>query len=92
MQHMHEELVRQSKTLESISQSLQLLAKVEQSQIHINERLKDGGTKIGDHEKRLAELEAKMPGLVEVRRWVVGGILAGIGMMAIAVVKLVFIP
>jgi hypothetical protein len=89
--HIQEEFKRQGATLSGINQSLQVLARVEQSQVHISERLKEGSTKLSDHEIRLAKIESRMPGLAEMRRWVVGGILSGVAMIGVALVKLVII-
>jgi hypothetical protein len=41
---------------------------------------------------RLTEIEKVMPGLIETRRWVVSGIIAGVAMMLIAVASLVIVP
>lgn len=42
-----------------------------------------------DHERRIQNIEIDLPGLRELRKWVIGGILAGIGMMGAALLKLV---
>lgn len=41
------------------------------------------------HHERLAKIEPHMPGLIETRRWVVGGVIAGVSMICLALVKLV---
>lgn len=85
------ELNRQGRTLSEMSSSLQVLVRLEQSHSHILDQLKSGSITMTGHEKRIQDLETKMPPLLEMRRWVVGGILAGIGMMGIALVKLVVV-
>lgn len=43
------------------------------------------------HSERIAKIEPHMPGLIETRRWVVGGIIAGVSMICLALVKLVIL-
>lgn len=43
------------------------------------------------HSERLAKIEPHMPGLIETRKWVVGGVIAGVSMICLALVKLVII-
>ena len=78
--------------LDSIGQSISLLVRVDERQVAIAERLQAGAVTMQKHEDRLTAIETAMPGLKEMRRWVIGGILAGIGMIGAAVLKLVFIP
>lgn len=44
-----------------------------------------------DHEERIQRIEQQLPGLAELRKWVVGGIIAALGMMGAAIVKLVIV-
>lgn len=92
--------------LDNITDTLSSLVRIEERQVSANEKLTNGAIRMHDHEnrlralemnvpdnldKRLVSIETKIPGLVESRKWVVMGVLAGIGMMGIAVLKLVFI-
>jgi hypothetical protein len=116
MKHFESELKRHGDMLSSISQSLQTLARVEQSQVEIKDRLKEGSVKLTEHEKRIVLVEAiipqvvsnardlgdvdkrliavetALPSLVETRRWVIAGILAGVAMIGVALIKLIFVP
>ncbi len=92
LSQMRAEMTRQGDTLVGINESLRTLTRVEEAQIHIKERLSEGSKKLTDHEARLLVIEQQMPGLKELRRWVIGGILSGIGMIGIALVKLVIFP
>lgn len=116
LEQIRSELRRQADTLVNISQSLQVLARVEEAQHNIRDRLKDGSQRLTDHErritqvetltsrydgsmrvvelheKRIAQIEHLVPGLTELRRWVIGGLLAGIGMIGVALMKLVLMP
>lgn len=47
--------------------------------------------KTENQEERLRVIENDMPQLLETRKWVVGGIITGVGMMLVALLKLVFI-
>jgi hypothetical protein len=78
-------------SIESISASLQTLTKLEQGHANILDRLSVNSRDTHAHELRIREIELSMPGLKEMRRWVVTGVLSGIGMMALAMVKLVLI-
>lgn len=48
-------------------------------------------SKLDNHSLRISAIEQDMPGLKELRRWVVGGILTGLGMMLLALIKLVIV-
>lgn len=75
--------------LDSIGQSISLLVRIDERQVAIAERLQLGAATMQKHEERIAVMEAAMPGLKETRGWVIAGILAGISMIGIAVLKLV---
>jgi hypothetical protein len=90
LNHMRAEMTRHGNTLSSINDSLRILTKVEQSQADIRDRLHQGSEKMEKHENRLAMIEQKLPGLIELRRWVIGGILSGLSMLGLGVVKLLF--
>ena len=92
LSQMRAELTRQGDTLVGINESLRTLTRVEEAQVHIKDRLSEGSKKLTDHEQRLVAIEQQMPGLKEMRRWVIGGILAGVGMIGTALVKLVLLP
>lgn len=77
--------------LDSISQSISLLVRIDERQIAIAERLQLGAATMQKHEDRLTTVEMAMPGLKELRSYVVTGIVAGVGMIAAAVLKLVLL-
>ena len=83
------EMARHGDALIGINESLRTLSRVEESQIAVKERLQEGSRKLTDHEERISRIEQEMPGLKELRRWVIGGILAGVGMMCVALINLV---
>lgn len=89
--HLAEETKRNADALVSVSDSLRMLTSVEQQQRHILDSLKEGSIKMTDHEKRLQVVEQHLPALLEMRKWVVTGVLAGVGMMGAALVKLVIV-
>lgn len=74
---------------ERMQETLHVLTEIRTQQTHILTQLNDGSTKMGDHERRIQSIERDLPGLRELRKWVVAGVIAGIGMMGAALVKLV---
>lgn len=92
--------------LDNITEALSSLVRIEERQVSTNEKLSNGALKMNDHEnrlrslemnvpdnldKRLVAIETKMPGLIESRKWVVMGVLAGIGMIGAGLLKLLFV-
>lgn len=75
--------------LDSIGQSISLLVRIDERQVAIAERLQLGAATMQKHEERLSAIEAVMPGLKEMRTYVVAGVMAGAGMIGVAVLKLV---
>ena len=59
----------------------------------LSKAVEDMGEKLerrmGDHETRLQSIERDMPGLKELRRYVIAGVVAGVGMIGAALMKLV---
>lgn len=95
---------RVEKKIDSIADALRILVRIEERQVAANTRLaalEDGQQETQQRlrqlevampeniDKRLVSIETKLPGLVEARRWVVMGVLSGIGMIGLAVVHLV---
>jgi hypothetical protein len=75
--------------LDSIGQSISLLVRIDERQVAIAERLQMGAATMQKHEERLVKMEVAMPGLQELRKYLVMGIVAGAGMIGVAVLKLV---
>lgn len=90
-QHFRSELGRQGDTLKAISDSLRILTRLEESHTHVLEQLKNGSMTMTDHERRLQDVEKTLPALIETRKWVIGGIIAGVSMIGIALMKLVIV-
>ena len=88
---MQTEMNRIGEAAVEISQSLQVLSRLEQGHQGILDRLKDGAERFKSHESRLQTIEVHMPALIELRKWVIGGILAGLGMVGVAIFKLVLV-
>ncbi len=91
--------------IDTLSESMAAMVRMEERQATINERLIDGARTMNqitarvavlerdvpdDLPARLAAIETQMPGLMELRTYVVRGVMAGIGLMAFAVLALVF--
>ena len=80
-------------TMRDMAKSLEQLVRIEEQQkdmrASINrafDEVKTNRIKIDDTTARVAAIEQQLPGLKELRRWVIGGILSGNGMIASAVV------
>ena len=86
--------------LDNITEVLQTLVRIEERQILTTQRLSELGASAAKHDERLREtelavpenlgrrlntIEALMPGLKEMRTWVIGGVLGCLGMMGVAV-------
>lgn len=90
--------------IDTLTESMAAMVRMEERQATINERLIDGSRTMNqiiarvavlerdvpeDLPARLAAIETQMPGLTELRKFVVGGVVAGIGMILMALVALV---
>jgi len=97
-------VLRVDEKLDTITETLQSLVRIEERQIQTGSRLSDVAITLKDYDdrlrvlekavpenldKRLVSIETKMPGLSESRKWVVMGVLAGVGMIGAALVHLV---
>ena len=99
-------MVRMESKLDTIGETLSVLVRIEERQAQVHQRLIEGAQRMNDLdartkaielaqppelEKRLLAIETAMPGLKETRRWVVMGILGGLGMMGAALGHLVLV-
>lgn len=97
---------RMERKIDEVVNALQALIRIEERQVSINVRMQDYTIVSQDHErrlrtlenespeemgKRLGAIEQAMPGLIEMRKWVVMGVLSGIGLIGLGVVKLVIL-
>lgn len=115
LENVQEELKRMGAAMAQISESLQILARLEQGHSGILERLRDGATRFKEQDTRISNMEHDapgfkqaigrvdaqgdrisaienvLPGLKELRVWVIGGVLGGAGMLGVALMKLVLV-
>lgn len=97
-------VTRVDSKLDGIAATLSSLARIEERQMHSNEKTAAILVITQDHEARirtlergmpdnleprLNKIETDMPGLLESRNWMIGGILAILGIVGAAVLKLV---
>ena len=97
--HVDATILRVDGKLDDISQALQTLVRIEERQILTGQRLGELahlGTKNEERlrkveddipknlDERLGKIETSMPGLKEMRSWVIMGVLGGLGMMGAA--------
>lgn len=88
MRYIQQDVERQAKMLLEISTSLRALTAVEIHQEQILSSMVKGEGRMEALDKRLDTVEREMPSLLETRKWVVGGVLAAVGMMAAAIFQL----
>lgn len=89
--HLVSETKRNADAVAAIGESLHVLTRLEESQGNVVEKLKEGSIRMSDHERRLQIVEQELPGLRELRKWVIAGVLAGVAMVGTALVKLVIV-
>jgi hypothetical protein len=63
-------------TIQSLSQAMLMLVRVEQQQNHQRDRLEEHTESLAAQAVRLARIEGDVPGLKELRAWVVRGVAA----------------
>lgn len=85
------DVVEIKKTLEKLTDVLQVVTELRVQQNHTSDAIGRAFNKLDKHEARLVPIENAMPALKEARRWVVGGVLAGVSMMGVALLKMVVI-
>lgn len=63
-------------TIQSLSQAMLMLVRVEQVQAHTQARVGEMGQTLQSHGERIAGIEKDMPGLKDLRKWVIAGVAA----------------
>lgn len=106
MDNLGETVNRVDTKLDGIANTLSSLARIEERQMNTNEKIAQAANQNADHELRIRKLEdampnnadgrmttieMAMPGLIESRKWVIMGILAGLAMIGTGILKLVLI-
>lgn len=86
-----ENMRRLADAAERMQETVPLLTALKVQQEQMLGELKKGGEIMSKHEDRLQAIERDLPGLRELRKWVVAGVLAGVGMLGTALVKLVIV-
>jgi hypothetical protein len=79
-------------TLSKLTEAVTGIERLEMRQLALIGDIEAGHNMQDGLEKRLARIEQLLPGLLEVRRWVVGSMVAGIGILLLALVGLVLYP
>lgn len=85
-----EAVVREVKdAVKSIDTSLQTLARLEAKHAETRDGLERAFNEIADHETRVRVIETEMPTTKLIRGWVIAGVVGVLGMMGVAMIKLV---
>jgi len=79
-------------TMKLMTDAVSKLTAVEQRQSDQSERIGDAYKALAVMGDRVGVIEIAMPGLKELRRWVVAGMVAGVSMMFVSVISLVLRP
>jgi hypothetical protein len=91
LSHLRQQMSTLGGAVADIGTSLKILTRLEESHSHVLEQLKTGSITMTQHEKRLQMLETKIGPLEELRKWVIAGLLGGLAMMGVALVKMVLV-
>jgi hypothetical protein len=91
LDHIRSDLARLQEGVAAVAASLQVLPAIQQAQITTQAEMRRGAQVMERHEERLQSIERDLPGLRELRKWVITGVLGGIGMMGLALGKLVIV-
>lgn len=99
LEQMQGDLVDMKSALRELTAAVGRLAVIEEKQSNTAATLERAFTalqKVEDRNEkmdlRVKAIELAMPGLKEIRRWVIGGVTAIVGLVGLGVVKLVFLP
>ena len=71
-----------------VAEAINKLVLIEERSLETRRSIDRAFETLKDHEQRLRDVEEQMPLLVETRRWVVLGVLAGLSMMGVGLAKL----
>lgn len=86
--HMQTDMTAIAGTIQDVNRKLEVLPVVAAAVDHLRTELTAASK---DHEQRIQRIEQQLPALAEMRKWVVGGVIAAVGMMGAAIVKLVLV-
>jgi hypothetical protein len=89
-QRVNTALQRVDTKLDNITELLQGLVRLEERQSQVNTKLGEVSIDVTDIDKRLRAVELTLPGLKELRGWVIRGVLAGISMIGASAFHLIF--
>jgi hypothetical protein len=88
---MVDSMYRLANSVERMQEALHAVIELRAQQATVLAQMSDGAKRMQEHDERLKHIERELPGLREIRRWVIGGVLAGVTMMGTALMKLVII-
>lgn len=91
MRNMREHMEQFAVSQREISASLAVLSRLEVNHASFLERQIELAKTTRNQEERLRSVELDMPGLKELRKWVIGGVIAGVGMLGASLIKLVIV-
>ena len=91
LDHLKEQMVEMTKGMTEMQKTLQMLVRVEEQQRDFRGALDRAFSEIKTERDKLTLLLQEMPSYRALRRWVIGGIIAGMGMMGVALFNLLVI-
>lgn len=77
--------------LDTVSEALVTLTRLEERHDQTTQEIQTLTRAVADQDRRLGSLERDHPGLLEVRRWIISGVVAGVAMIGLALAKLVIL-
>lgn len=85
-------------TLSAMQRAMEALVRIDEQQNSLRqaigrafEEIREERIKREGVDKRVAQLEIDAPGYKELRRWVIGGVLTGIGLLGAALITMIVI-
>jgi hypothetical protein len=91
LQHIRGDLKRMAETMLIVNARLEALPLIQQAQQAQQADLARGAARMDSQDERLQEIERELPGLKELRRWVIGGMGLSVTMMGAALIKMVLV-
>lgn len=86
-----EEVLGIKRSVDNLSAAMSMLVRLEESQRDVRNALDRAFTEIKVEREKVASLQAEMPGYRALRRWVIGSVAAGLGMLGIALFNVLII-
>ncbi len=89
VEHVKDDITDIKTVLGTMSTNLQGITRIEERQIGVVSAIERSETTHEDHDKRLSSIEKELPGLREMRSWVIKGVSVGVTALVLGISSLV---